>query len=277
MVLGAIEINLDPNILRVGAFLLAWHGVFTAVGIVLGVWLAARVMRAQGLSDDPVWSGALWAVPVAIVGARILYVWGNWGQFADNPWRVFLINEGGISVWGAVFGGILGGTAYAVRNRVPIGPFADACAAGLILGLGVGRIGDIINGEHHGTPTTLPWAVVYTHPDTLGERFRPVHLAVGYEMIWDLLVLGVVFWVMRWVRIPGVAFWLMLVLYAVGRFWTHYFRVDGPVVWGLREAQFIATLSLLVSVPALAWVWWRGAERKRREAGASLSPAGESA
>lgn len=258
-----IDINIDPNVVEIGNFVLAWHGIFTALGILAGVWLAARVMRWYGLSDDPVYNGALVAVPAAIVGARILYVLGNWSQFSGNLGRVFLINEGGISVWGAVVGGILGGTLYALRTRTPLGQFADAAGLGLLLGLAVGRIGDIINGEHHGAHTNVPWSVVYTHPDTLAERGIPVHLAVGYEMVWDLVLLGFLLWFLRRVRIPGVVFWLFLVFYSIGRFWTHYFRTDGAVVLGLREAQIISLIGLLISVPALLWVWRRGIRQAR--------------
>jgi prolipoprotein diacylglyceryl transferase len=257
------KINIDPNLVRVGDFVLAWHGVFTAVGILAGVWLAARVMRWYGLSDDPVYNGALIAVPSAIIGARILYIIGNWDQFSGNLGRMFLINEGGISVWGAVAGGILGGTFYALRKHVPLGQFADACGLGLLNGLWIGRIGDIINGEHHGSHTSVPWSVVYTHPDTLGERGVPVHLAVGYEMVWDIALLGFLLWFLRRVRVPGVVFWLFLVFYSIGRFWTHEFRTDGAQVLGLQEAQFISLIGLAISVPALLWAWRRGVRRAR--------------
>ncbi|MDP9350880.1 MAG: prolipoprotein diacylglyceryl transferase [Chloroflexota bacterium] len=258
-----MEINIDPNLVEVGGFVLAWHGIFSAVGILAGVWLAAWVMRWYGLSDEPVYNAALVAVPAAIVGARLLYVLGNWSQFSGDLLRVFFITEGGMSVWGAVLGGILGGTFHALRNRTPLGPFADAAGLGLLLGMAIGRMGDIINGEHHGTATDLPWAVTYTHPDTLAERGRSVHLAVGYEMVWDLAVVGLLLWLLRRVRVPGVVFWLVLVLYSVGRFWTHAFRTDGARVFGMDEAQFIALLALVISVPPLIWVWSRGTRRTR--------------
>lgn len=261
-----IEINIDPNLVELGPLVIAWHGVFTAVGILLGAWIAARVIRGFGHSDDVVYNGLIWAVPGGIIGARVLYVVGNWSLFQANPLRLFAINEGGISVWGAVVGGIVGGTLYFLRNRrnttATLGQFADACAAALLLGMIVGRLGDIVNGEHWGTESSVPWSVTYTHPQTLAERGVSVHSAVTYEMIWNTGVLLLCLWLIRTLRVRGVVFWLFLVLYAIGRLWTHLFRKDNAVIWGLHEAQVISLVVLAVSLPALLWVWRRGASRQ---------------
>lgn len=260
-----IKINLDPNLVELGPLVIAWHGVFTAVGILLGAWIAARVIRGFGHSDDVVYNGLVWAVSGGVIGARVLYVVGNWSLFEENPLRLFAINEGGISVWGAVVGGIVGGTLYFLRNRrnttATLGQFADACAAALLLGMIFGRLGDVVNGEHWGTESNAPWSVAYTHPQTLAERGVSVHSAVTYEMIWNAGVLLLCLWLIRRTRVRGVAFWLFLVLYAIGRLWTHEFRKDNAVVWGLHEAQVISLVILAVSLPALLWVWRRGVSR----------------
>ncbi len=254
--LSMIEIYIDPNLAAFGDLVLAWHGIFTAVGILAGVWLAARVMRGYGLSDEPVYNAIIIAVPSAIVGARLLFVLGNWGQFSDNVLNAFLIYKGGISVWGAVLGGILGGLYHALRSKTPLAEFADAAGMGLFFGMAIGRIGDIINGEHRGSPSDAPWSVRYTHPDTLGEIGQSVHLAVGYEMVWDLTLVSLLLILMRRLRVRGAVFWLFLILYAIGRIWTHEYRTDGGQVLGLQEAQFLGLLTLAIAVPGLLWVLW---------------------
>lgn len=257
-----IKIHIDPNIIEIGSFVVAWHGVFTALGILGGVLLAARLMRSFGESDETVYNSVIWAVPVAIVGARILHVVSNWSQYSKDPVQILAINEGGIAVWGAVFGGILGGLIHVWRSGTPLGKFADAAGLGLLLGIAIGRIGDIINGEHLGTPSKLPWSVTYTHPDNnLAELGVSVHSAVAYELIWDVAVLALLLRLLRAIRVRGVVFWLFLILYSIGRLWTHEFRKDEVLAWGLQEAQFIALLTIAVSVPAVFWVWRRGASR----------------
>jgi prolipoprotein diacylglyceryl transferase len=259
-----IKINIDPNVFEVGGFAIAWHGVFTAVGILIGILTAAWVMRGFGESDDSIYNGAVWAVPIAIVGARLLYISANWDYFTRNPLQAFAITEGGISVWGAVLGGILGGLLYVWRSGTPLGKFADAAAIGLLLGMIIGRIGDIINGEHWGTASTLPWSFTYLHPETLGERGVSVHPAVVYEMLWNTAALLLLLRLLSRVYVRGVVFWLFLILYAIGRLWTHLFRKDEVLAYGLQEAQLISLGVLAVAVPSLLWVWRRGTSRRRR-------------
>ena len=185
-----IPINIDPNMFSIGPMLITWHGFFSAVGLGVGLWLTANMVAAASktVTADDVYSIALWAVPGGIVGARLLYVLENAYLFANNPLGMFAINEGGISIYGAVIGGTLAGAIYCSRSHKPLAMLADRAMIGLLLGQGIGRIGDIINGEHHGREAfDFPFSVVYTHPNTLGERGLPVHLAVGYELVYDLV------------------------------------------------------------------------------------------
>jgi phosphatidylglycerol:prolipoprotein diacylglycerol transferase len=230
-----IEIPFDPEI-HLGPISLAWHGIFTAVGIFFGVWLAIRLLRGR-VSEDAGYSVATWGVVGGILGARLLHVADRWDFYS--------------------IGGVLGGFIIALRRRdVPVGAAADAAAAGIGLGFGIGRIGDVINGEHHALPCEGAGICVgYTNPATLGQP-GPVHLAIGYEMIWDLLGVGLVLWLLRRFagRQPeGRIFWTWLVSYAIGRWAFGYLRVGDPTPFaGLRQDQVVAVAVLLVAIAALA-------------------------
>src|SRR3990170_8985505 len=144
-----IEIGIDPEIGRLGGLLFTWHGVFTAIGIAVGVWVAVQFANRAGFIEDVSYTIALIVVPAGIVGARALYVIENHDLFGGSNWSdIFAINEGGISIYGALIGGVIGGVAYGLLQRLPIGAGLDAAAFGAILGQGIGRIGDVINGEH---------------------------------------------------------------------------------------------------------------------------------
>ncbi|MDP3769101.1 MAG: prolipoprotein diacylglyceryl transferase, partial [Dehalococcoidia bacterium] len=159
-----IEIGIDPEIQELGGLLLTWHGVFTAVGIAGGVAVAVILGRRLGFIDDDVYSAALIAIPCGIVGARALFVIERWGDpGVENALDIFQVNEGGISVWGAVIGGFAGGLVYGWIRKLPLRRALDGASAGLILGMAIGRIGDLINGEHFAETSSLPWAVRYTH------------------------------------------------------------------------------------------------------------------
>jgi phosphatidylglycerol:prolipoprotein diacylglycerol transferase len=202
-----------------------------------------------------VYDTAFWAIIAGIIGARLLHVLDEWQVYTQNPVSILFINEGGIAIYGAIIGGSLGGLAYGLWKRYPIGLAADCGAGGLIIGQAVGRLGDVINGEHRGLPALgLPWSVRYTHPETLGDYGLPVHPAVAYELIWDTAVFGVVAWLARRGARPGVAFWTYAVLYAVGRFVISFYRIDRAGLLGLRQAQLVALGVGIVGVVALAWL-----------------------
>lgn len=259
-----IEINLDPTMVSLGPLLITWHGFFSAVGLGIGLWLVAQLVRGTSLTADDVYTVALVAVPGGIIGARALYVLENAHLFANNVWGVFAINEGGISIYGAVIGGTLAGAVFARFTRRPLAALADRAVIGLLLGQGLGRIGDIINGEHHGVPAgDFPLSVRYTHPQTLGEYGQVVHLAVGYELVYDLVMTGFLLWFLPRQPREGMTFVAYQVIYGFGRLWVGFFRKDTIVFAGLGMAQLLGVIAILVCVPWLIWLW-RGGRRPSR-------------
>jgi phosphatidylglycerol---prolipoprotein diacylglyceryl transferase len=260
-----IEINIDPNLLRIGPVLFAWHGVFSAIGIMAGMWLPGRMLVNDRVTTvDAFYPVAWWAVIGGLIGARLLYVLEHIGQFAANPISILAFSEGGMSVFGGFLVGAVAGSVMAVRAGIPLGKFADAGGAGMALGQAIGRIGDVINGEHHGTHWDGPLSVVYTHPATLGERGVPVHLAVGYEMVLDLLLCAILVRIYGKLR-PGMAFWVFFAGYSLIRLIIGSFRQDTIVAWGLGQAQLLGVLTLPVCALALIWLARRDARVVGRE------------
>ncbi|TAK32656.1 MAG: prolipoprotein diacylglyceryl transferase [Chloroflexota bacterium] len=247
-----IVIDIDPMLARIGPLNISWHGLFTAVGILVAVVLAARLARRTGFAEDHVYGLALWAVPAGVVGARLFHVVDEFGYYAAHPLAILAIQEGGLAIYGGLAGGILGGVLYLARHGLPLGRFADAVAPAIILGQAIGRIGDVIDGEHHGAPADLPWSVVYVHSNTAGEQGLAVHPSVGYEMLWDLAVFAVLLGLRDRLPRAGMLFWTYVVLYALGRFVVGFFRTDTMLLGGLGQAQLIAVISLLVTILVLA-------------------------
>ena len=255
----AIVIDLDPNIVRLGPLLITWHGVFSVLGIIaaarLGFWLLERNgVELKGGGGD----GLAWMVIVGLIGARLLYVWENFRIFANGQLlRMFALTEGGISQWGGLFGAMLGAFIWARRSKFSYWKMIDAGGPAAMIGLAIGRIGDVINGEHHGTPTTLPWGVEYVNPNTLGEPGRIVHPEVAYEMVLCLAILAAIlpFHERLKKRLPDGALGLIYFgIYAAGRFLLSFMRTDPSVFLGLRQAQLASALvvvAALILVPVL--------------------------
>jgi phosphatidylglycerol:prolipoprotein diacylglycerol transferase len=255
-----IEIPWSPTIATLGGFVLTWHGLFTALGILAGVQLALRMARVVRYDPDQAYTLALVGVPSGIIGARLLFIVEHWDFYRGDVGQILALNQGGISVWGAVLGGVLGSWLFALWRKYPIGRGLDISAFGFLAGLAIGRLGDLVNGEHLGRATDVPWAVVYTHPESPAFAHSitagPHHPATTYEMLGLVVLLGLLFAVqMRLFRgRPGLTFFTFLVLYSALRFGLTYLRVDSDeVAWGLRTPQFVAVLTVLGSIPPIAY------------------------
>jgi phosphatidylglycerol:prolipoprotein diacylglycerol transferase len=273
----SITISWDPNIAEFGSLQLTWHGIFTAIGIAAGVYLGAYLGRREGFTEDDAYSIALVGVPCGIIGARALYVLENQERFHGQWLDVLKVNEGGISIYGAVIGGVLGAVVYGWFRKMPILRGLDAAGFGLLLGMAIGRIGDIINGEHVAKTTDLPWGVIYTHPDSpswgVWGSTTASHPATAYELIGDLLIMGIMWIIFTrvWRHWPGVTFFTGLVLYSAMRFGVSYLRIDSgincPNSVGCPEyviknwmtfPQVVSTITFFIGVAGLAWTILRG-------------------
>src|SRR3972149_5022409 len=209
-ILLAIKIGLDPELFELAGIQITWHGLFTAVGVIVGVGVAAIIGRRAGFNEDSIYNVALAPVIGGIIGARALYVIENWSQFENDVGKIFAVNTGGISIYGALIGGTLGALGFALVSRLPhIPQAADIAAMGGIMGRAGGRSGDVINGEHFAKSTDLPWGVSYTSPNSpsylrFGGPSEVQHPAVAYELLGDLVIFALLVLVYTRVRRRGV-------------------------------------------------------------------------
>ena len=269
----AINIGIDPNLGRVLGLLLTWHGVFTALGIIGGVWLAVSLAEQHaGIDPDTGYTLGMIVVGCGIVGARALYVIENYGNSPsiDSIGDIFAITEGGISIYGAIIGGAIGGWAYGLWKKLPAAAGADAAAMGLLLGLAIGRIGDIINGEHFAKASDLPWATYYSNVNSPAFFRDPSHPAVAYELIGDLVILGIIAMVWKMQPKSGVIFCTAFILYAIMRFFVSFLRLDSeePLL-GLSTPQLVSVGVLIIGTPLLLFFL------KRDDPGPYIAPTPE--
>ena len=277
-ILASISIGINPNLIDFWGLTLSWHGVMTFVGVAVAVWLVARWGGREGMTVDSIYSVAVWAIIGGVIGARILHVIDFWDEvYKDDLISVFSVWSGGIAIYGAIIGGFIGGALYImIRNsswflgiwrtvfpfmgeahkaNLPgIGRLADVTAPALLIGQAIGRVGDVINGEHFAKVTELPWGGIYTHPNSPGIFRPPTHPAVGYELLFDL-ALFVAIWPLRnRLRPNGMFFALYLASYSIGRFFISFLREEFNEYFGaLNEAQVVAIIVVLVTVPLLVW------------------------
>jgi phosphatidylglycerol:prolipoprotein diacylglycerol transferase len=281
----SIEIGIDPVILDKWGIEVTWHGLFTALGVIIGVAVATAFARRAGYQEDTIYNVALCLVIGGIVGARALYVIENFSDFKDDPLDIIRVNTGGISIYGALIGGTIGGWLYAYFRKVPNLPRgADIAVMGGILGMAVGRIGDVINGEHFASDTDLPWGVVYTHansPSVIANVTQPQHPAVAYEMIGDVVIFGILLFIFLRVNRAGVTFFAWVFLYGLLRTLVSFLRLDDIVFSGLRTAQLIGIAGMVVGIGGMIYLLRKPGEdgtaraERRRMLRAEEAPAPE--
>ena len=256
-----MTLTIDPHVF--GSAFFTWVSLFTLAGIALTAGLLLRGAGRLPASRSAVYAVVIRAVLWGLLGARAFHVADYASLYVDAPLTAFYLWSGGLSLWGGVLAASAGGLWHARRRGIALGRFADAAAVAGLWGIALGRLGDFLVGERPAEPTTLPWGIVYAHPDAaafLGAA--AVHPVALYEGLLVLAVLGLLRALRtgrlaRFARGPlieGAAFVAAIGAYAAGRFVIGFAHVD-PSVLGLQQSQWIA-LAVLAGVAYYSWRIW---------------------
>lgn len=249
-----LSIGIDPVLASLGPFHIRWYGLMVAVAVTVGVYLAAREAKRRGIDEDEVYSVALWVVLAGVIGARLLHVVDNLSFYLSDPLAMLALQEGGLSIYGAILAGGLAGLIYVWRKRIPLGQFADAVAPALIVSQAIGRMGCLINGDAQGVATDLPWGLAYTHPSSLAPVLGVAgHPYPAYEILWDLFVFAVLWRLRDRLPVPSMLFLVYAALYSLGRFGLTFVRQEQVVLLGLQQAQVIALAVLVAAMLLLVY------------------------
>jgi phosphatidylglycerol:prolipoprotein diacylglycerol transferase len=257
--------------LELGPLDISPHGIGIAVGYLAGAQLMVRrARRSGGPEENDIWNVLFWALIGAIVGARVGYVIGHLSDVTDGGddlLGIFKVWEGGISLIGGITGAVLFGLPYMIRKGMGFWRTMDLAAPGLALGIVIGRVGDLIIGDHLGKPTdfALGWrclgragepatdAQVYLDaldagtPPSLGCFDLVLHQTALYDFFSTALLLGVLLWFGRRVRNTGFLIIVFTCWYGAMRVITDFLRVDRRYV-GLTGSQL---MSLAVGLTCL--------------------------
>lgn len=259
----------SQGVWHLGPFPVRAYALCIIAGVIIAVSLGNRRFMARGGPAGFVADCAMWAVPAGLIGARIYHVLTDFHAYfgadrgTEQVWQIW---KGGLGIPGGVLGGFVAGWAYARHRGVPMPLLADAVAPGIAFAQSIGRWGNWFNQELFGRPTSLPWGLEIS-PDKrpLGydtvATFQPTFL---YESIWDLGTGLVVIWLDRRFRLGhGRAFALYVAVYAAGRFWIEYLRIDAADRFGpLRLNDWTA---LIAFVGAIAYFLISARTRPGRE------------
>lgn len=282
IVAEAFKFGIDPMSweiiprIELGPLAISPHGIGIALGYLAGAQLMVRRARKHGGPEESdIWNVLFWALLGAIVGARVGYVIGHFSEVTeggDDLLGVFRIWEGGISLLGGITGAVLAGLPYMFKKKMGFWRVMDLAVPGLALGIVIGRIGDLMIGDHLGKPTSfaLGWlcagesggtepspaaayrtALAEGEPPSLGCFDLTLHQTALYDLVSTALLLALLLWLGRKVRNPGLLTITFAVWYGSMRIITDALRVDKRYL-GLTGSQITALLTVLACLFLLA-------------------------
>ncbi len=218
-----------------------WYGILLTLGIVAGGVLGYVRAEKYGLKPkDKLLDILIFAVPVSTICARLYYVIFEWDSYKNNLGEIFNIRGGGLAIHGAIIGALLTVFVCSRVMKFSFRKFCDLMAPGFAAGQAIGRWGNYMNQEAHGTATDLPWGILID-----GEYVHPTFL---YESIWCFLILFFLLFVYekKWRKNAGQEFLLYGILYSVERFFVEGLRTDSLWIGNFRQAQIISVGCIIV-------------------------------
>lgn len=260
--------NVGKSIM-IGDFAIAYYGIVIACGMIGGVLIAAAIAKRSGQNPDDYYDIAIYAIILAVLGARAYFVIFNWDYYSQDLTRILNIREGGLAIYGAIITAII--TVYIITRikKMDFGLVADTAGPALVFGQCLGRWGNFFNREAFGGYTDnllamqLPVSAVRNNEITAelwahaveieGITYIQVHPTFLYESLWNLAVMigMLVYWKHR--KFNGEVFLLYLFGYGVGRFWIESLRTD-QLILPILEVPVSMVVAALMTVGSATWI-----------------------
>ena len=249
--------SIDPVLIKIGPLQIRWYGLMYLLGFLGAYFLITRQPKARSLGlagarlQDLIFYLAIGLIVGARLGYVLFYQFSNLGEYIRNPIEIFAIWHGGMSFHGGLLGALLAGVLFCRRRKISFWASADCVIVTAPVGLGLGRIGNFLNGELFGRTSSVSWAMVFPEGGPL-----PRHPSQLYEAGLEGLVLFLILWKLKDTDLkPGSLVCAFLAFYGVFRFFVEFFREPD-----LQLGLFLGFLSMgqilcLAMVMAAVGLW----------------------
>lgn len=240
--------NISPEIVRIGPFAIRWYGLMYLAGFAASFFLVRAQIRSRRLSFEKDFLESLYTYLILglLIGARLGYVlFYDFSTYLRSPLEILAVWHGGMSFHGGLIGSVAAGYLFCRLRGTPFWMLSDLVIVTAPIGLGLGRIGNFINGELFGRVTEAPWGMVFPNGGPL-----PRHPSQLYEFFLEGAVLFAVLWILRNRPFrPGSLTALFLVFYGLSRFAAEFFREPdahlGFILGALTMGQVLSGLMIL--------------------------------
>lgn len=243
---------------QLGPITIHTYALCLLAGMIAAVIITQRRLSQRGGKSGVVIDIVTWAIPLGIIGARFYHVFTHGGDYfypGANLWNVFAIWDGGNALYGSLLGGAVGAWIGCWRAGIRFWSFADAVAPAMLVAQAIGRLGNYVNHELFGLPTTLPWGLEILPTDGMfpkdlpaGTLFHPLFL---YEIIWNLAGVAIILLIERRLALRwGRTFALYLIWYGLGRSWLEAIRIDptSDALFGIPANIWASFIAMAVGI-----------------------------
>jgi len=230
---------------NIGGFSIHLFGVTIALGILVGFLIMILEANRKGLDKDKLTDLAIYTVILGIIGARLNYILAfNPSYYIQNPKEILMINQGGLSIQGALISGTIFALWYMKKNDIPIWRTADAFAPGIIIGQAIGRVGcDVF-----GIPMTKSW---FWGVNVGGQLLHPAQI---YEAILNYILFLVLWNKRKNIKYDGQIFFIYIIGFSINRFIVEFFRTN-PMIFGpISIAHVFSLITILVAITVMMWL-----------------------
>lgn len=276
---------MNPIFLKLGSIEIRYYGLMYAISFLLAIYIAKKWGKSKGINEETIENFAFTAIISGLLGARIYYVLFNLDYYGKNLLEIPAVWHGGLAIHGAIIGGFLGSLAFALRKKINLWDLTDIAAPLLLMGQGIGRIGNFMNGEVHGVPTftplniifssnskffewyntyqnssleiqmkfkeLVPWGVVFPSGSPAGDEFPGValHPAMLYEMLLNLIGFGVLVYLFKMKNFnKGIITMIYIIFYSLIRIFVSFFRAEDLMVIGMRAPHLTSLIMMVMAI-----------------------------
>lgn len=251
-----------PEIFETGSFAVRWYGVLFALGFVCGYFIILSFLKKEKMDVKLLDQLTTYMVIATVIGARLGHcLFYEPGYYLSNPLEILMIWKGGLASHGAAVGIIVALLIFAKRNKVSFLWTIDRIAVVTALAGFFIRMGNLMNSEIFGKPTTLPWGFIYKNASDAAQREQPRHPTQIYEGLCYLIIFTVLMLVYRKNNgkpREGLLISLFLILVFATRFFIEFFKepqVGFEETMALNMGQWLSIPFILLGIAGLVWIY----------------------
>jgi phosphatidylglycerol:prolipoprotein diacylglycerol transferase len=241
-------VHINPVLIKLGPFQVGWYGLMYVFGFIASYLLVRYQLkkRTWGISKEEVDNFYLYLMIGLIIGGRLGYVlFYDLPMYLGEPLEIFAIWHGGMSFHGGLLGVLIVSVVFCWRHKKSFWRIADLFIVTVPIGLGLGRIGNFINGELYGRVTDVPWGMIFPRGGPL-----PRHPSQLYESVLEGGALFVILWFLKEKKLPhGSLLAIFLFTYGIFRFFIEFFREPdqqlGFILGPLTMGQVLSSLMII--------------------------------